>query len=163
MSTDLQDDIRSFLHRLSTETSWLFSLCTPQQCDSHEEVAELHMWLEYPIQPRLNPDEAQVCTNHSGIWEIIQKSHSCSWRREFLVIGDPAGYRWKNIITWECCFLGLRCHWPVHQTGSICYQPVKSCGQDEDKEGDRFWDFLLSVFSIPICWPVIETVVKARG
>lgn len=70
VSIDLQDGNRSFLHRLLSATSWLPSLCIPQQCGSHGEEAGLRMWSEYPIQPHWNLHEARVCTDHSGIWWI---------------------------------------------------------------------------------------------
>lgn len=73
VSTDLRDDSHSSLHRLSGEISCSSFLCIPQQCGSLGEEAELHMWLVYPIQQRWNPHEAQVCTDHSGIWEKQQR------------------------------------------------------------------------------------------
>lgn len=164
VSIDLQDGNRSFLHRLLSATSWLPSLCIPQQCGSHEEEAGLRMWLEYPIQPHWNLHEARVCTDHSGIWWIKTQWHSCRWLKQKNICSpakqcSPDDCS-ENLCTWECCFLGLRCHWRVHQTGSICCQPVKSCGQDEGKEGGHSSGFLLLIFSIPICWPVAKTTVE---
>lgn len=82
VSIDLQDGNRSFLHRLLSATSWLPSLCIPQQCGSHEEEAGLRMWSEYPIQPHWNLHEARVCTDHSGIWWIKTQWHSRRWLKQ---------------------------------------------------------------------------------